>query len=104
MSTDVPSYADWSEQSAVPQARLTPAHRAAFGCGRPGPGSTAAGGAHGRHGEPGGRPGGRATRSGRGAAAAAAGIFFAPTQYAGAFRLWPDARDGLATATDCFAD
>ena len=39
-----------------------------------------------------------------GATAAATGIFFAPTQYAGAFLLLPQALDWLAIARDCFAD
>src|SRR5262245_34223104 len=50
------------------------------------------------------RPGRRAAHRGRASAATASGIFFAPTQYAGAFLLLPRALDWLAVARDCFAD
>src|SRR5262249_13987882 len=45
-----------------------------------------------------------AADTGRARAATTAGLFFAPTQYAGAFLLLPRALEGLPVAGDCFAD
>src|SRR4030042_6855324 len=42
--------------------------------------------------------------AGRRTAGAAGGVFFAPTQYAGAFLLLPDVLNWLATAENCFRD
>src|SRR6516162_3070835 len=57
-----------------------------------------------RRGRLGRTPGGGAPAGGRAPAPAGAGIFFAPTRYAGAFLLLPAALDWLAVAEDCFED